>query len=245
MRSTQLRTIAGLLLMAAVCVFGIGMMLDGMPLGLDDLVMNATVAWRSPAVTSVVGELTLVFSPLAVTVWTACAAAFFVIRDHAVRRAFPLVASVAAAGLIGEIIKIVVHRHRPPIADQLGTLETTYSFPSGHVTGTTAFVFALALIATTQSTRLTRIAALSAAGLITLVAACTRIYLGVHWVTDVVAGVCAGLAVALAVPIWAEALLRTLSRHSPDNLRRYIVQVIPQRPTSDNDRHPTMTDIRQ
>ncbi|GAA3703870.1 phosphatase PAP2 family protein [Gordonia hankookensis] len=228
MPPNQLRTITGLVLLAAVCVFGIGMMLDGMPMWIDDLVANSTLAHRGSGLTSVVREVTLMFSPLAVTIWTVCAAAFFVVRDRTLRRAFPLVASVAVAGVIGELVKIVVHRHRPPIAYQLGTVETTYSYPSGHLTGTTTFVFAVALIATTQSSRIVRIAALSGAALITLVAACTRIYLGVHWVTDVVAGVCVGVAVALVVPIWAEKLLRIVAAHSPDRLGRHIFPAVPQ-----------------
>jgi undecaprenyl-diphosphatase len=65
--------------------------------------------------------------------------------------------------------------------------ETDFSFPSGHVTGTVALVGATLVVVTFTRTR-ARVAALALAVFVVTLVAGTRLYLGVHWLTDVVAG---------------------------------------------------------
>jgi membrane-associated phospholipid phosphatase len=91
-------------------------------------------------------------------------------------------------------LKLGFQRERPFFADPLAT-ESTYSFPSGHasvslaVYGTLGFIVARHL----RSLR-ARIAVLAAAALLVLLIGFSRLYLGVHFLSDVIAGFSLGLA---------------------------------------------------
>ena len=118
------------------------------------------------------------------------------VRD---RRRVPFTAAGATAAiLLGSLlsgaIKELVGRVRPPVADPnviaLGALPDTPSFPSGHAT--TAFAAAAAIGALHPRLRVPLYALAALVGL-------SRIYLGVHYTLDVVAGAALGVALGLAV----------------------------------------------
>jgi len=106
--------------------------------------------------------------------------------------------AVLLASLASSALKTTVDRDRPPVADPgfeaAVSVPTTYSFPSGHAT--TAFAAAAAVALLAPGLR-TAVLALAAA------VAVSRVYLGVHYVLDVLAGALlggvAGVLVALAV----------------------------------------------
>ena len=87
-------------------------------------------------------------------------------------------------------------RARPPGAEALGVLSA--AFPSGHAANTTAFALATAL-ALGVARPAWRTRALWIAAGVSLVMGWTRLALGVHWTTDVVAGWALGAAVAVGV----------------------------------------------
>jgi membrane-associated phospholipid phosphatase len=92
--------------------------------------------------------------------------------------------------LLANLIKAVVGRARPNLLRLTGF--SGPSFPSGHATAAAATFAAFALLAGRRRIRGTRIAlAAVSIGLAVLVAA-TRVTLGVHWLTDVIAGLCLG-----------------------------------------------------
>ena len=107
-------------------------------------------------------------------------------------RAVPLFMTLVVAGQFGlsNGIKYIVDRARPDLGRLTGFAGS--SFPSGHSTAASATLAAIALIATRNRSRRTKIAGASiAAGAAVLVAG-TRVFLGVHWFTDVVAGLLLG-----------------------------------------------------
>jgi membrane-associated phospholipid phosphatase len=112
--------------------------------------------------------------------------------------------SVIGASVLSVLAKDVIERDRPPLDIRLQH-SVSYSFPSGHSTqaAATYFAFAIAVTVLSESRALRTIAWLVAA-LIVFSVGVSRIYLGMHWVTDVLGGwmlgsLCAaGLAVALA-----------------------------------------------
>jgi undecaprenyl-diphosphatase len=107
------------------------------------------------------------------------------------RDALAVALSLGGAMLISDLVKQLVSRPRPPV-EHLQAVGGS-SFPSGHATQASAFWFSLvfALPAAGASPRVTRMAA-GLALLIVLAVAASRVYLGVHYPSDVVAGMLLG-----------------------------------------------------
>jgi undecaprenyl-diphosphatase len=102
-------------------------------------------------------------------------------------------AFLGAAGLY-DIVKPAVGRARPPAALQVGGPDVGRAFPSGHATQSIAFYGMLAIVLIMwYAPRHGRLFAIGAA-LVTLVIGASRLYLGVHWLTDVLGGYALGLA---------------------------------------------------
>jgi undecaprenyl-diphosphatase len=120
------------------------------------------------------------------------------------REALAVALSLGGAMLISVWTKLLVSRPRPPV-EHLQAV-TGSSFPSGHATQASAFWFSLmfAMPAAGFSRRLTRVAA-GLAVLIVLVVGASRVYLGVHYPSDVVAGVLLGTG-------WATYVTRCLEK---------------------------------
>lgn len=114
-----------------------------------------------------------------------------------------LLAATLSGTAISEGLKVGFNRPRPDLVAHI--VETTsMSFPSGHAMLSAVTYLTLgALIARTQKRRRLRAYVLGAAITLTLIIGLSRIYLGVHWPTDVLAGWCLGAAWALAC--WAAA----------------------------------------
>jgi undecaprenyl-diphosphatase len=120
-----------------------------------------------------------------------------------------LVATLGGAA-ISEGLKLGFNRPRPDLVAHI--VETaSMSFPSGHAMLSAVTYLTLgALIARTQERRDLRGYILGAAILLTLLIGLSRIYLGVHWPTDVLAGWCLGAAWALLC--WTVATWLTRDR---------------------------------
>ncbi len=213
----------GLLMVGLVVALGVAIAVHHNPLGhVDTVTLDWIVGHRSAGGVKAVAGVTDLFGPAWVVVWTVLAAAVFFLLDRNVVRGLTIMATVAVAGALGGLIKLVIGRARPPFVDQVATYEATQSFPSGHVTGTTALVMAVALAATVTAARRRRIAAVTVALLVSVVAATTRLYLGLHWVSDVLAAIAIGTAAAIAVPGLVLAVLGALRGHTPQRIRGYL-----------------------
>lgn len=125
-----------------------------------------------------VGILTLI--TLAATVFLA------ILRQY--RSALFVTVSVALGSLISTGFKLAVGRPRPDLVPH-GSFVNTASFPSGHSMMSAVVYLTLAvMLARTQSKLAVRFFLLSLAVALTFGVGVSRVYLGVHWPTDVLAG---------------------------------------------------------
>lgn len=97
-------------------------------------------------------------------------------------------ASIVGASVINALLKIMLHRPRPEVVPHLAAVSNA-SFPSGHAMISTAVYLTLGImLAETQARTTARTFVISFAGLLVFLIGCSRIYLGVHWPSDVLAG---------------------------------------------------------
>jgi undecaprenyl-diphosphatase len=115
------------------------------------------------------------------------------------RRGEAVLLLVASGGglALTNLLKDLFHQDRPPLtAEQLAGLNA--SFPSGHaMLSATVYLTLGALIGHFAERRLIRLYILGVAILLTVMIGLSRIYLGLHWTTDVLGGWCVGAAWAL------------------------------------------------
>ena len=168
----------------------------------DEEAVRALAEGRTAALTAVARTVTWagslwVLIPLAL-VWC-----ILFVRAGRPREAATVAVSVAGAILISDLVKVLVGRLRPPV-EHLQAVSGA-SFPSGHSTQASAFWFSLMLAmraAGMSPGRVRWVAALTA--LIVLSVAFSRVYLGVHYPSDVIAGVLLGTGWALFVAACVE-----------------------------------------
>jgi undecaprenyl-diphosphatase len=113
------------------------------------------------------------------------------------RDAFVLVVSVLSGILLSQTLKWGFDRPRPDLVPQgMGIL--THSFPSGHATMSALVYLTLgALLARTEARRRAKTYIVAVATVLAVLVGASRVYLGVHWPTDVVAGWALGAGWAL------------------------------------------------
>ena len=114
------------------------------------------------------------------------------------RRAAVYVLVVRAVAVpAGAALKHVVGRHRPVLDHPLATA-AGQSFPSGHALGSAALWASLAIVITATLPLVVRFLL---ATLVPIIVAASRVLIGVHYVTDVVAGLVLGWASALVLAL--------------------------------------------
>lgn len=161
---------------------------------LDGRVANELNAWahHRPGVLRVLETVSLLAKP--VTLWVIAAVAVgFLWRPGRHRICLFLVVTSLGGGLIDTVVKAAVDRPRPvvdhPVATALGK-----SFPSGHAMGATVVYGALLVAFWTFLPRRWRGWALVATVGLVLAVGSSRLFLGVHFLTDVIGGFLLGLA---------------------------------------------------
>ncbi|HEX3701417.1 MAG TPA: phosphatase PAP2 family protein [Phenylobacterium sp.] len=128
----------------------------------------------------------------------------------------------AAAVLVGQVLaeltKHLVGRNRPDLVPHLDQVYSS-SFPSGHSAMSPIVYLTLAgILAAGEPNRRAKILLLSVAAALVLCVGASRVYLGVHWPTDVLGGWAMGTAVALL----ATLVLHRLAPHRPRMASRFV-----------------------
>jgi membrane-associated phospholipid phosphatase len=133
------------------------------------------------------------------------------LRRHTLRVAILLAVAIGGAAGLYDIAKPLVRRLRPEAALQYGGPDEGWAFPSGHATQSASFYAMLVVVLSAYAWPRRRVPLALAAAAIVLVIAASRLYLGVHWLTDVVAGLGLGLTWFAIVMAVAELIERRRS----------------------------------
>ncbi|ODN71854.1 phosphatase PAP2 family protein [Methylobrevis pamukkalensis] len=156
-----------------------------------------------PWLESAVKDITSLGSITVLTLLTLAAIGYLIAKGKR-RNALIVAASVIGGMVLSTLMKNLFARPRPDLVAHLTDIHTM-SFPSGHAMLSAATYLTLgALLARVEPDRRTRAYVLGIAIVLTMLIGLSRIYLGVHYPTDVLAGWCAGAA--WAILCWMTAL---------------------------------------
>jgi undecaprenyl-diphosphatase len=162
------------------------------------LLDERVIGWfqeRASAALTQIARIITAFGSVAFLTIGSVIVAFALLRRGYVYRFLAVVVTMGGGSLLNILLKHFFHRQRPVLENPLVTL-SSFGFPSGHTMGATLFYGLLALLIT-HSTGLgwsRRIFALCGAALVITLVGTSRIYLGAHYLTDVLGAIALGLA---------------------------------------------------
>jgi undecaprenyl-diphosphatase len=216
----------GLLIVAALAVVVAGLwafaavaeaVREGGTQAFDDAVLRWIGAHQVPWIADAALKVTALASGTTIAMTVGIAAMFLWLTRHRHSAALLLI-TAATEVVINGLLKVLFGRPRPHIFTW-GQHVVTSSFPSGHsmtaaaVYGTVAY-----LAARLQRRRVSRVLTLLAAGVVILLIGASRMYLGVHYPSDVAGGFAMGLAWAAFCMAALEAMQRLVARRAPEAL---------------------------
>ena len=203
-----LRLAVGLFAVTALSVL-FGALMEDVTAGegiamIDHPVARFVAAHRTSGLTAAMKAVSFLGSPIGVAAFALACACI----ASAMRQTWsPLVLVAAGTGgiaVIDIVLKALISRSRPPMADAVDRA-AGYAFPSGHAASATATLALLAYVATRSlRERATSAATWAAAAAGATLVSVSRIYLGVHWLSDVLGGMLVGaLWAAVVVTTWS------------------------------------------
>ena len=202
-RESSLIRVVGGFALAALGLGALGWLVTGpfrdYPLGFDNSIRTAIRQMRSPMWAS----LFLAFTKLGSTIYLAivgCAAGIIFIFMRWFRPLLLLIFVMSGQAALHYGFKWLIARPRPPALINYPTTES-FSYPSGHAIASLCLYFTIAWVVSSQieNSAVKAILFISTAVLVFLVGM-SRVYIGIHYPTDVIAGF-------LAAIIWTTAVL--------------------------------------
>jgi undecaprenyl-diphosphatase len=166
-------------------------LLEGEVDSIDRAIVLAVARVRTPWVTVAAVDLTSLGSITVVALFSILAVVtLLVLRDR--RGALQIFFAFGGAVLWTLVMKDLIDRPRPGIVPRLVDV-SGFSYPSGHSLAAASFYLTISILVSQhlQTTR-ARIAIFAAAGFIIMLVGLSRVYLGVHYPTDVVGGIALG-----------------------------------------------------
>ena len=191
---------------------------EGVTQQFDEAVLRWMQQHQTPWLERLMLEVTMLGTWIVVLSIVSIAGLFLWLTQHKYSALLLLVATAGGIGL-NNILKIGFGRPRPRVFEW-GTQVYSSSFPSGHaMSSAVVFITVAYLAARLQKTHKARLATLTVAGIIVASICFSRMYLGVHYLSDVLAGVIIGLAWAAFCMATLEAIQRFAKRNAKQVLK--------------------------
>lgn len=192
-KKAVLLTISAVCLAAFIVILVLVLKADAMPLGIDLVIQKAVIGLRSDALNPVMW-ITYLSNPSFII---ALIAVLVLYKPTRVKVGVPVGVSEAIAYAIYQTIKNVVARPRPDVALHLVT-QGGFSFPSGHSV-TSAVVYGLFIYLIRRYCKNEKVKNILTIvfTLLIIVIGLSRIYVGVHWPSDVLAGWSLGISILM------------------------------------------------
>lgn len=199
-RSIDRDVIGGLLLVVALAIVFVTAFIVGFVFDMVDRESGlarwdkAVAEWGSDNAagwsTTVLDALTDLGGTVVLVVVVVAVSAYDYWRHRNANVVLFLVVVLLGVVILNNALKLIVDRPRPDVLHLVGTSGS--SFPSGHSASAAAAWFAVALVVGRHWSRRGRAIAAAVAAVVAVAVAASRALLGVHWLTDVVAGVMVG-----------------------------------------------------
>lgn len=163
---------------------------------MDTAIQQWLAERQTATLTVVMIVFTEMFGPIALPIIVLAVVVIWGVRSDRAWRPFLLAAGTLTGVIIVQIITRVVGRSRPPEDLMLYGPDMTFSFPSGHVLGVADFFLIVTFLVFSRRNN-PRLAAISfvAAALLAIATALSRLYLGYHWTSDVLASMALSLVI--------------------------------------------------
>jgi undecaprenyl-diphosphatase len=188
-----IRLLAGFVV-ALTCIVLFGLLADAVQdqelIALDAMASPFVHRIASPGLDALMNGATFLGSTIAITFVVIVAAGWLLIRRRH-RAALFLALAIGGSVFLNEALKLFFHRQRPslPWAHVL----PDYSFPSGHTMNSLVCYLGIALLLWVIRGRRLGVISIVIASVLVFAVGVSRIYLGYHYLTDVIGGVLAGL----------------------------------------------------
>lgn len=182
-------------------------------LGVDLRVEHFFLTHRQHGVTSVVRVVTYLGSVAVLIPLAVACALVLTYRRRGALPLFTIAAALGGASALQIVVKKLVHEPRPPERFMVGSYHG-YGFPSGHVTQAVALYGAVAALYAVKARWPRRVAAWTGWVIVSVVVGFTRIYLGAHWLSDVLGGAALGSLWLFGVLTAAGAVRRATTHRS-------------------------------
>jgi undecaprenyl-diphosphatase len=188
---------------------------DGETKAFDHAILTYMGSHGSPELTDAALNMTALGSGMVVVLASVVSAAFLWASRHRWSAGL-LLASVLGSGLINMTLKSFFQRPRPDVFPWRAPYAGLSSFPSGHsMTAMVAYSTLAYLVVRLERRHVLRVMTTLVAVLLIAAVGTSRVYLGVHYPSDVLAGFTAGVVWAAFCAVTMEAL-RLLRRREPE-----------------------------
>jgi undecaprenyl-diphosphatase len=195
-----------------------GHVTSGSTQAFDEAVLTWIGQHRPPSLERVMLEITFLGTGTVVIAVVTVSALFLWLTRHQYSAALLLVSAIGGI-LLNNLLKVGFDRPRPRVFEW-GSQALSSSFPSGHAMSAAAVYGTVAYLAARLQKRMWhRVATMLIAGILIVLIALTRLYLGVHYPSDVLAGIIIGLAWAAFCMATLEAIQVYGKRRAPSILK--------------------------